>query len=102
MRPARSRLPEAQRKQLAHSVAWHDYAHSRGKIAPQLASERERSTMPAECWRLCWINPANQRPSLYLASHTYAIEGMGKDEALQLIERLIADATKPEYTYLHR
>jgi alpha-ketoglutarate-dependent 2,4-dichlorophenoxyacetate dioxygenase len=102
MRLAWARLPEAQRQQLAHSYAWHDYAHSRSKIAPQLASERERSTMPPVCWRMCWVNPVNKLPSIYVASHTYAIEGMGKDEALEFIDRLIADATKPEYTYLHR
>lgn len=102
MRLAWARLPEAQRTQFANSFAWHDYAHSRGKIAPHLASDRERSTMPPVCWRMCWVNPANRRPSLYVASHTYAIEGMGKEDAQALIERLIADATRPEYTYLHR
>jgi alpha-ketoglutarate-dependent 2,4-dichlorophenoxyacetate dioxygenase len=102
MRRAWERLPEAQRVKLAASCAWHDYAHSRGKIAPQLASERERSTMPPVCWRMRWVNPVNQRPSLYVASHTSGVEGMPQGEALALVEQLIADATRPEHTYLHR
>lgn len=101
MRLAWERLPDAVRSKLANACAWHDYAHSRGKIAPELASARERSTMPAVCWRMRWRNPANGRESLYVASHTSGIEGMPRDEALALIDRLIAEATRPEYTYLH-
>jgi alpha-ketoglutarate-dependent 2,4-dichlorophenoxyacetate dioxygenase len=101
MRNAWARLPESVRDRLANSWAWHDYAHSRGKIAPQLASERERTTMPPVCWRMRWVNPVNERASLYVASHTCGIEGMQKEEALALVDQLIADATRPEYTYLH-
>ena len=102
MRRAWERLPETQRAKLADSYAWHDYAHSRGKIAPQLASERERSTLPPVCWRMRWINPINGRASLYVASHTCGIEGMAQEEALALVGQLIADATRPEHTHLHR
>ena len=102
MRRAWQRLPEALRTKLENSYAWHDYAHSRGKIAPQLASERERSTMPPVCWRMRWRNPVNGRDSLYVASHTCGIEGMARDEALALVDELIDDATRPEFTYLHR
>src|SRR5882672_1021220 len=40
------RLPEPTRARLENACAWHDYAHSRGKISPQMISERERSTLP--------------------------------------------------------
>jgi alpha-ketoglutarate-dependent 2,4-dichlorophenoxyacetate dioxygenase len=96
------RLPEAMRERLKDAWAWHDYAHSRGKIASHLASDRERSTLPPVRWRIRWRNPANGRDSLYVASHTYAIDGMPKDEALELIERLIAHTTAAGHTYLHR
>jgi alpha-ketoglutarate-dependent 2,4-dichlorophenoxyacetate dioxygenase len=102
MRRAWERLPDVLRVKLANACAWHDYAHSRGKIAPHLASARERATMPPTCWRMHWMNPVNGRESLYVASHTCGIEGMPTDEALALVDRLIADATRPEYTYVHR
>ena len=102
MRHAWTRLSETERSELSKSYAWHDYAHSRGKIAPQLASERERTTMPPVCWRMRWVNPVNGRAALYVASHTCGIEGMPQDEALALVDRLIAAATRPEFTYLHR
>ncbi len=101
-RLAWQRLPEAMRARLADAYAWHDYAHSRGKIAPHLASERERSALPPVRWRMRWRNPANGRDALYIASHAFAIDGMGNDEAQALIADLIARATAPGCTWLHR
>lgn len=102
MRLAWERLPEAMRARLSSAYAWHDYAHSRGKIAPQLASERERSALPPVSWRAHWRNPANGRDALYVASHTCGIEGMPAEEAQALIEELIAFATAPGSVYRHR
>lgn len=96
------RLPEATRARLADACAWHDYAHSRGKISKSMISERERSTLPPVRWRIRWRNPANGRDSLYLASHTYAIDGMPRDEAQALLAELIDHVTAPGHTYLHR
>ena len=102
LRRAWERLPPALRVRLGDAYAWHDYAHSRGKIAPHLASDRERAALPAVRWRMRWRNPVNGRDSLYLASHTCAIDGMPDDEAQALIADLIERATAPEHTYLHR
>lgn len=102
LRRAWERLPSALRVRLSDAYAWHDYAHSRGKIAPHLASDRERTALPAVRWRMRWRNPANGRDSLYLASHTCAIDGMPDEEAQALIADLIERATAPEHTYLHR
>jgi len=102
MRLAWERLPAALRKRLDNACAWHDYAHSRGKIAANLASERERSTMPAVSWRMRWRNPVNGRDALYIASHTCGIDGMDTAEALRLVDELTALATSPEYIYQHR
>lgn len=102
MRLGWERLPQATRARLADAYAWHDYAHSRGKIAPHLASERERSTLPPVHWRIRWRNPANGRDSLYVASHTYAIDGMPQHDAQVLIGELIDHMTASGHTYLHR
>ena len=70
-----------------------DYAYSRGKIAPDLASPEERAALPPQCWRMAWKNPANGRVALYLASHAYAIEGMEQPAAQKLLADLIDAAT---------
>lgn len=102
MRKAWTALPPGLSRKLDQTWAWHDYAHSRGKIAPHLASERERNTMPPVSWRMRWRNPVNGHDALYIASHTCAIEGMDREEALRLLDELTALATRPECIYQHR
>ncbi|WP_407155714.1 TauD/TfdA dioxygenase family protein [Bradyrhizobium sp. STM 3557] len=101
-RLAFERLAPDIQQQLESSYAWHDYAHSRGQIAPDLASPEERAALPAQCWRLVWRNPANGRGALYIASHAYAIEGMEPSTGKALIEELTAVATAPGSSYLHQ
>ena len=100
-RAAWARLPESRKARLFDACVWHDYAHSRGQIAPHLASERERAAMPPACWRIRWRNPVNGRDSFYLASHAYAIEGMGESESKALLAELVEHITDPAYTYTH-
>jgi alpha-ketoglutarate-dependent 2,4-dichlorophenoxyacetate dioxygenase len=102
MRLGWERLPQATRARLADACAWHDYAHSRGKISRSMISERERSTLPPVRWRIRWRNPANGRDSLYVASHTFAIDGMPDDEAQALLAELIDHVTAPAHVYQHR
>jgi alpha-ketoglutarate-dependent 2,4-dichlorophenoxyacetate dioxygenase len=101
MRLGWERLPQATRTRLADACAWHDYAHSRGKISRSMISERERSTLPPVRWRIRWHNPANGRDSLYIASHTFAIDGMPEDDAQALLAGLIEHTTAPAHTFLH-
>lgn len=101
-RLAFERLDATLQRQLEESFAWHDYAHSRGKIAPGLATEEERAALPAQCWRMVWRNPTNGRGALYIASHAYAIEGMDAVAGKRLIEALTELATAPGSSYLHQ
>jgi alpha-ketoglutarate-dependent 2,4-dichlorophenoxyacetate dioxygenase len=100
-RLAFERLDASLQRRLENSFAWHDYAYSRGKIAPALATEEERAALPAQCWRMVWRNPKNGRGALYLASHAYAIEGMEATAGKRLIEDLTERAVAPGSSYLH-
>jgi alpha-ketoglutarate-dependent 2,4-dichlorophenoxyacetate dioxygenase len=101
-RLAFERLAPGMQERLKNSFAWHDYAHSRGQIAPDLASPEERAALPPQCWRMVWKNPVNGRSAIYLASHAYAVEGMDKAAGQQLIDELMAFATAPGTSYLHQ
>jgi len=101
-RLAWDRLSPEVRERLHDAYAWHSYAHSRGQIAAHLASAREREAMPPVCWRIRWRNPANGRDSLYIASHTSAIEGMDPQEGSRLLAELMAHVTAEGHTWLHR
>ena len=101
-RLAYERLDPGLRNRLQNSFAWHDYAHSRGQIAPDLASPEERAALPPQCWRMVWNNPVNGRGAIYLASHAGAVEGMEKAAGEKLIDELMAFATAPGTSYLHQ
>jgi alpha-ketoglutarate-dependent 2,4-dichlorophenoxyacetate dioxygenase len=100
-RLAFERLDPALRKKYENSFAWHHYGHSRGKIAPGLATTDELAALAPQCWRLVWKNPVNGRSALYLASHAYAIEGMEPVAGEKLIDELTAAATAPGTSYVH-
>src|SRR6266545_4700690 len=100
-RLAWERLDPALRRRLENSFAWHDYAHSRRQIAPDLASPEERAALPPQCWRLAWKNPANGRTALYIASHACAIEGMEQAAAQKLLGGLMDAATASGLSYVH-
>ena len=100
-RVAFERLDTGLRQKLENSFAWHDYAHSRDQIAPDLASPEERAALPPQCWRMVWKNPVNGRSALYLASHAYAIEGMEPAAGKKLLDELTEAATAPGTSYVH-
>jgi alpha-ketoglutarate-dependent 2,4-dichlorophenoxyacetate dioxygenase len=100
-RHAWERLEPATQRRIANSFAWHDYAHSRGKISSKLVGADERAALPPQCWRMVWTNPANGRNALYIASHAFAIEGMEEAEAQKLLAELIDAATAPGVSYEH-
>lgn len=100
-RLAFERLDPALQRQLENSFAWHEYAFSRAKIAPDLVGPVERAALPPQCWRLVWQNPVNGRKALYMASHTFAIEGMERVAAQELLAELTQAATVPDASYLH-
>jgi alpha-ketoglutarate-dependent 2,4-dichlorophenoxyacetate dioxygenase len=101
-RLAFERLDAGMRERLENAFAWHDYAHSRSQIAPDLASPEERAALPPQCWRMVWKNPANGRGAIYLASHAYAVEGMEPAAGKKLIDELMAFATAPGTSYMHQ
>ena len=89
------------RQRLESSFAWHDYNHSRSKIAPNLVIPEERAALSPQCWRMAWKNPTNGRNALYIASHAYAIAGMELAAAQKLLAELMDAATAPGLSYVH-
>ena len=52
--------------------------------------------------RLVRQNPVTGERNYFVASHVRTIEGMPEDEARALLDRLMAEATRPESVYRHR
>jgi alpha-ketoglutarate-dependent 2,4-dichlorophenoxyacetate dioxygenase len=101
-RRAWAALSPARQARLENAIVTHSYANSRDQIHPELMTAEERAALPPVRWRMTWRNPVNDRRALYIASHAYAVDGMGDNEAKALLASLIAEATAPGKTYLHR
>ena len=95
-------MPPALKQRIAGRRIWHRYAHSRARISPELAALPMFNKWPDQCWNAVWTNPVNGEEALYIASHSYRVEGLDEAESATLIDELIAFCTQPEYTYCHR
>lgn len=79
----------------------HEYTHSRKKIDPGLADEEMFTHWPQQTWKSTWKNPVNGKKAVYIASHVSGIVGVGRKEALELIDELMEWCTQDQYIYRH-
>lgn len=80
----------------------HRYSESRRRISPELAALPMFNKWSDQTWPAVWRNPVNGREAVYVASHAFAVEGMGEAEGRALIEDLVDRCTAPDYVYSHR
>lgn len=83
-------------------IIWHRLSHSRARISPELAALPEMNLWPDRPWRALWRNPVTGDDALYIASHSFAIEGLARDEGQALIDAAIAHCTAPARVYSHK
>ena len=95
-------LPDDLRHQLRDAVLWHRLSHSRSKISAELAALPMMNRWPDRPWRAVWTNPVTGEDALYIASHAFAVEGMGLTEGQVLIDAATDVCTAPENVYTHQ
>ncbi|MBZ0128063.1 MAG: TauD/TfdA family dioxygenase [Rhodobacteraceae bacterium] len=95
-------MPDDMRARLKDAIIWHRLSNSRAEISAELANLPAMTRWPDRPWRAIWPNPVNGRDSLLIASHSFAVEGMGHDEGRRLIAEAIAFCTRPENVYSHQ
>lgn len=101
MRAAFAALDPAEQDELRGRVAIHDFGWSRSRVDAALMTEAElRQHPPVRQALVLQENPLG--PALYLGAHARHIESMGEVESRRLIDRLMALATQPAFTYAHR
>src|SRR5690606_6041023 len=102
MRAAWDALPADERARLGSLVAEHSIFHSRARLGFTNFDEEERASMPPVLQRLVRVIPESGRTSLYLASHIGRIVGMDDAAGRELVDRLMAFATQPQFVHTHR
>ncbi|PYO02810.1 MAG: hypothetical protein DMD91_02595, partial [Candidatus Rokuibacteriota bacterium] len=95
-------LPEETRRLLHGRVVVHSILYSRSTIAKGLFDPDQEKGLPPVRQALIRPNAVNGRPSIYIGSHAWYVEGMGYDESRRLIDDLLAHTTRPDRVYQHR
>lgn len=101
-RAAWAEMPEALKSRIRGRGIWHHFSQSRKRISPELAKLPQFHRWPAQHWKAVWTNPVNGREALYIASHSYAIDGLDEAESAALLDELMAFCTQPRFVYAHR
>ena len=101
-RAAYQRLDQSTRRQIENLVGIHDYIFSRTKVGEDAVTQNQRTYMHPVRQRLVRQNPVTGERNIFIGSHVKEIEGMPPAKARPLIDRLIAEVTRPESVYRHR
>lgn len=101
MRAAFAALDPAEQASLRGRIAIHDFGWSRARVDAALVSEAERHQHPPVRQALV-LEENPYGPALYLGAHARRIEGMDEAQSRVLIDRLMAHATQPAFTYAHK
>jgi alpha-ketoglutarate-dependent 2,4-dichlorophenoxyacetate dioxygenase len=100
-RVAWAEMPAHLKEPLRNAVIWHRLSHSRAQVSAELGAMPEMRQWPDRPWRAVWPNPVTGEEALYIASHSFAIEGMGLEEGQSLISEAISFCTQDKYVYSH-
>ena len=101
MRAAFAALDPTEQDELRGRVAIHDFGWSRMRVDAALVTEAERSQHPPVRQALV-LEENPYGPALYLGAHARDLEEMSEVASRSLIDRLMALATQPAFTYAHK
>jgi alpha-ketoglutarate-dependent 2,4-dichlorophenoxyacetate dioxygenase len=101
-RAAYQRLDQSTQQQIENLVGIHDYIFSRTRVSEDAVTPNQRTYMHPVRQRLVRQNPVTGEKNVFVGSHVKEIEGMPDAEARPLIDRLIAEVTRPQSVYRHR
>jgi alpha-ketoglutarate-dependent 2,4-dichlorophenoxyacetate dioxygenase len=101
-REAYQRLDQATRDRIDGRIGIHDYIYSRTQVGEDAVTQGQRNYMRPVRQRLVRQNPVTGDKNVFVGSHVRQIEGIPDTEAKPLIEKLIAEITRPQSVYRHR
>ncbi|MEM1350769.1 MAG: TauD/TfdA family dioxygenase [Pseudomonadota bacterium] len=96
-----AKMPDDLKEKIRDRALWHRYAHSRAQISPELADLPMFHKWPDQRWPAVVANPVNGREALYIASHSFRVDGLDQGSSATLIDELTSFITHPDYVYSH-
>ena len=98
-RAAYRRLPDYVARKIDPLTVIHDYVYSRSKIAPVKPSHA--ASLPPVPQRLVRTNPGTGAKNYYVGSHAKLVVGWSEHDSRELLDGLLARATRDEDIYAH-
>jgi len=95
-------MPQHLKSRLSKATLWHKLSHSRAQVSEELAKLPMFHKWDDQHWPALWRNPVTKEDALYIASHTFRVDGLTQEESKPLIDQAIAFCTRPEYVYSHQ
>jgi len=95
-------MPEELKEQIRGKSIWHRYSHSRARISPELAELPMFNKWSDQRWPAVVQNPENGQEALYIASHSFQVDGLDQGSSATLIDALTSFITQPAYVYSHK
>ncbi len=89
------------RRRLRRTSIRHHYRTSRARISAELATLPMFNKWPEQRWKAVVTNPVNGEESIYVASHSFAIDDLSEVDSADFLDGIIAFCTRPEYVYSH-
>jgi alpha-ketoglutarate-dependent 2,4-dichlorophenoxyacetate dioxygenase len=94
-------MPKHLKDVFQNAIIWHRLSNSRDRISRELGALPEMRQWPDRPWKAIWSNPITNEEALYIASHSFAIEGIGLADGQAIIDEAIAHCTQPDHVYSH-
>ena len=101
MTKAYDALPETARRRIDGLRVEHSYEYIRRTVTDRPASEDEQRDAPPVTHPLVRTHAQTGRRSLYLGMYCSRIIGLPDDEGRELLDELLAHATRPQFVYRH-
>lgn len=94
-------LSQGEQQQLKGLVAEHNYAYSRSLVAGYTPPTEAVAEVPPVHHAVVRTNPRTGNKNFYTGAHASHIVGWPVDEGRALLCGLVAQATRPEFVYVH-
>ena len=104
MAAAYDALDEAMKQRIEGLIGVHNFFWSRrGLNENQIAfTAAETAAIPPVRHPVARVHPETGRKAIYVGAHTESIEGMAFEAGRELIDALLAHATRPAFVYQHQ
>lgn len=98
MRAAYAELPDEVKARIDGLVTVHHYAYGRDRLDPELTTQAERDALPPVRQAMV-LDHGRHGKSLYLGAHCASVEGLSEAEGRELIDELMAFATRDRFVF---